>query len=657
MLALLALGLLLTTGAQAQSTHQVPPGSQGPLAREPLLERLQQHQPVQDVIIAGDDLLAALAVIDQRIELSRCVIEGGLRLPPVVQARLALRACLIEPAPAFIRGPWAGLALYAHGVRFEREVDFSDTHFAGPADFTGAQFAQEVRFNGVEFTEGARFTAVRFAGEVSFLGKARLGPGSDFTATDFQATARFANATFLGPIQFLAHFHGPVSFRNAHFQGTAHFAGNGGRAHFEESAIFANATFEEDAGFQGAVFEGRAHFGDSAFQADADFSDSSFRAAVDFEDARVAGVLALKRSAHSGAHANFRHVQLGGLDFNSVERLSIVSARFDMRGATIGNAHFEDIIFERLVDLSDTTFGAAASGTAGITVMRFVTFEAPVFLSRGQFEGPVVLEHVKFHDRADFTAARFLPMAGEHKRFALSYVDVAALQLRWSQLPSPRVWWQSDEERIPTPFGAHTIPQQVEPPTQVLKRLEDHFRERGELTDANRTYYHRKRIALQEARHHGPIGKRLGREVEWWLWGLTAGYGTRLEWILAWALLVDLGFALLYWRGARIHREPHPTAEREHSFRLRLLDLPKQYLTGQPTRITRAPLVDALRISSVILFKVGYRDTALSGKVGGIPVRRLVRVEWALGYAVVAALLVTLANTQPLINQLLTGLF
>lgn len=68
--------------------------------------------------------------------------------------------------------------------------------------------------------------------------------------------------------------------------------------------------------------------------------------------------------------------------------------------------------------------------------------------------------------------------------------------------------------------------------------------------------------------------------------------------------------------------------------------------------------IDSLRVSSVKLFKVGYRDTVLSTPASGfLRIEYIVAFEWLLGFYILAALLVTLANTQPLINRLLTGVF
>lgn len=56
-------------------------------------------------------------------------------------------------------------------------------------------------------------------------------------------------------------------------------------------------------------------------------------------------------------------------------------------------------------------------------------------------------------------------------------------------------------------------------------------------------------------------------------------------------------------------------------------------------------------MSSVILFKIGYRDTTVSGSLGPLPMAYVIAFEWALGFYLLAAITITLANTQPLINR------
>src|SRR5262249_20186219 len=197
--------------------------------------------------------------------------------------------------------------------------------------------------------------------------------------------------------------------------------------------------------------------------------------------------------------------------------------------------------------------------------------------------------------------------------------------------------------------------------SRILSGLEDSFRARGQLADANAAYYQRRLTELGEARTSQSLPDRLSLEAEWLFWGTICGYGTHLWPILALGALGDLVVALVDWAGATITRRQPPEADHDFSFRLRLTDLPKQFLGASvavPVPHGRLrKLIDAVRVSSVILLKVGYRDTTLAGRVWRLKIGYVVALEWLLGFYLLAALTVTLANTQPLINRLISGIF
>ena len=67
--------------------------------------------------------------------------------------------------------------------------------------------------------------------------------------------------------------------------------------------------------------------------------------------------------------------------------------------------------------------------------------------------------------------------------------------------------------------------------------------------------------------------------------------------------------------------------------------------------------IDALRFSSVVLFKIGYRDTTVSGKIIGIDYKYIVWIEWTLGFYLAVCIVVTFSHTLPIVNRLITGLF
>lgn len=300
-------------------------------------------------------------------------------------------------------------------------------------------------------------------------------------------------------------------------------------------------------------------------------------------------------------------------------------------------------------------------------VLRFVTFEGDAAFVRARFSGRAGLENVKFKGEANFADADFSGLAPA-RSFEFSYVEAPDFRIRWPQLPAIDQWvtdgsarvTSSMEREMPHPEGERPLPS-IEPVSRILSGLEDSFRERGQLADANEAYYHRRRTELAEARARQPLMDRLPLEAEWFFWGTICGYGTKLWRILAWTIFADLTFALIYWAGATITRRQPPEADHDFSFRLRLTDLPKQFLgeaVAAPVPAGRLRrLIDAVRVSSVVLLKVGYRDTTLAGRIGPLKIGYVVALEWALGFYLLAALTVTLANTQPLINRLISGIF
>jgi len=57
-----------------------------------------------------------------------------------------------------------------------------------------------------------------------------------------------------------------------------------------------------------------------------------------------------------------------------------------------------------------------------------------------------------------------------------------------------------------------------------------------------------------------------------------------------------------------------------------------------------------------VLFKLQYKQTTISGKLGKIDLKNIVIVEWALGYLLYIALIFTLKNTSPLFSAIIAML-
>jgi hypothetical protein len=227
----------------------------------------------------------------------------------------------------------------------------------------------------------------------------------------------------------------------------------------------------------------------------------------------------------------------------------------------------------------------------------------------------------------------------------------------------------------------------LQPLSEVFKSLEATFRSQNQLEDANAAYYAMKIAELQEARRTRSVWQRVGVEAEWLLWGVLCGYGTRLWWVVGWGLGVNVLCTVLYSLYGTLHRRHNPERREDFTVKPRPWDFPKDYLTphdplappphaqdgeawvepnhkmredASPSKPENHPLrtlIDAFRFSSTILCKVGYRDTTVSGRIGPWDLRWLVRLEWALGFVLMAAFTYTLGSTQPLLNKLIRGVF
>ena len=156
---------------------------------------------------------------------------------------------------------------------------------------------------------------------------------------------------------------------------------------------------------------------------------------------------------------------------------------------------------------------------------------------------------------------------------------------------------------------------------------------------------------------------------------------------MGWALGINILCTLIYSTLGTLHRRYNPKTSEDFTFKPRPWDFPKDYLTvndpsatpsrardgeawakptdgmsdkTSPSNLEHDPLralINALRFSSTILFKLGYRDTTVSGQIGPWDLRWLVRLEWALGFVLMAALTYTLGSMQPLLNKLVHGVF
>ena len=633
-------------------------GHRGPIGKEKLLSELKEihnkeGKSVEGYVIEGKDIISIIEKTDIDIRIKNSIIKGGLdftKLPKVQLDRLKLpdvwsedekekwRMKQRKDKPFYqVTNKISIVNSEIRSARSQNEillVNASQTFFSGDADFSYATFSERADFSYATFSGDADFSSAKFSGRAT-VSSGTIREGAEFASATFSGRAGFSHATFSGGITFF------------------------------------NATFSGDADFSSAIFSG-----------DADFSMASFIKLAYFKRSRFLGSL-LFSNVDFREYADLRNTQIRRLDCNSVDSPTIIKGRLDFRNAIISEAHIQDFIFEKSVYFSDSRFGVLVEeekkeGVSNTdkkpdkrnlivksslaTLFRFVTFESYADFKRTKFLGNTAFENVNFIQDVNFTDADFKTgKDGSKQKFSLSYLNFKNLFIKWDQLPNIRCWATDSSGRIKSFVEIKEEQKKLELLSHVFKDLEANFRTINQLSDANQAYYHRKKAELKETKKGDDFWLTTQREAEWIFWGIPCGYGTKIYWITGWSALITLLFAVIYSIKGELNRRPHPETKQEFNFKQRLFDFPKEYCSKnsmlEVKKHSARKFINALRFSAVILFKVGYRDTTISGKILGIDYTYIVWLEWALGYYILGALVVTLSNTLPIVNRLITGVF
>jgi hypothetical protein len=283
-----------------------------------------------------------------------------------------------------------------------------------------------------------------------------------------------------------------------------------------------------------------------------------------------------------------------------------------------------------------------------------VTFNSNAYFTGTNFNNIIKFKDVKFTNDADFTHAKFNTTPGSSPQIQISRVNFGNLTINWNQLPSPLPWIKKS-----------IIITSADPLSKVFKNLETQFRKHNKLQDANNASYYMKIAELEEERARGEFSwRRLFLELEWLLWGFLCGYGKKYTPILITSGVIFLLFTLIYNFCGKFSKRVFSDAKADSSFRLRLFNSPKIYYTEQMQLNIFESNHNWLKqfwyaslMSFVILFKVGYKDTTISGTIGNWNLRKIVWLEWIVGFFLLIALLVTLKNKSAFFSMLMALIF
>ena len=580
-------------------------------------------------------------------------------------------------------------------AEFGYPADFIDAHFWSGLDFSSAKFHNEAAFNNTVYNGAVKFEKSIFGKAVYFhsakfqgkenvsLKNAKINGKADFRLAEFSGEVYFRSVVFNDDVSFEeTTFMQMASFLKATFEKKVNFstASFGDLAYFNDASIggeteFHVAEFKGEAYFAGAVFAQNVYFTQAIFNKAVHAEDAQFKKLASFRDAQFQGGLDLDRTLFYG-YADFRRTKIEFLDFMNETNPSVINAHIDFRAAEIAKAKFQDIIFLKDVNFSNARFGKPLrSGSSDnskpesavkesaeqsltqqekpVTTFNSVTFNSNASLFGTKFYGTTELVNVKFVKDAIFTNARF-QSALEHKQpsLILSHVSFGNLIINWDQLPNLKIRASENGKEAA-----------AEPLSQIFKNLEVQFRSRKQLRDANNAYYQMKIAELAEARTKPNVQRRIWLEIEWIFWGICCGYGTKLSSTLLTFFLTCLFFTLIYYASGKFKKNISSGDKDESAFKLKGFVSPKLYLTRSPSKKKTSKELEektkfayAALLSLAVLFKLQYKQTTISGKLGKIDLKNIVIVEWAVGYLLYIALIFTLKNTSPLFSAIVAML-
>lgn len=661
---------ILTFNLSAQEREKER-GYKGRISKERMLSKFSKGEIVEGYIIKGVEIIEIIKETDFEIKINTSIIEDGLDFGELAvplekenlpkdwnekekDAYIKLfhattknilivknRISIIDSEIRIKKGK--DYSIMARVTLFHESIDFSRTTFSGMTRFDWATFSGMAIFDRAIFSGMANFNWATFSGIASF------------DRATFNYTASFYWATFI---------------KLAYFKRVSFF----GRLDAAHAVIKEYADFRESkirmvnfkSTMSPTILEGRIDFR-NVIISEAHFQDITFERDVDFSDAKFGIPLIIVKLEKLPQ----------GLEFSDSLKDKI---HYEVRAKLLVFTGFmTESEKEELAGLSEDTqyreaieqlFREYTSGPFAV-VFRFVKFESDAYFLRTKFSGDTALERVTFKKEANFTDADFKGKKSINKqRFSLSYLNVKNMLIKWNQFPNPKSWvsetriksFEDIVEELDEVKKKGEKEVELEPLSQVLKGLEANFRNQKQLSDANNAYYYKKAAEFKEERNSKAFLKWFPNQALWFFWWLSCGYGTKILWMLWWLIFSDLLFAMIYSVKNNLKKKTHPETKGEFTFKQRLFDFPRLYLSeAKPLDMIKSEFakkfINALRFSSVILFKVGYRDTTISGKILGIDCKYIVWIEWLLGFYLLACLTVTMSNTIPIINSLIRGIF
>ena len=592
------------------------------------------------------------------------------------------------------------------------EADFSTVDIGGEADFFSVKFGDDAYFSSARFGKKANFSSTEFVGESNFS-SAEITNEADFSHAYFNGVADYSSVFFSSGTNFNnTVMNDTLILNNASLKGNVHFRNClihrlvfnndsmsylvGGRVDFRNSQIH-NANFND------VIFGEEVNFSDVKFgESDAEMLQNK-QLRLDINDfVSLPKFLTLLRVlANNGKDTPGKWIW-GMLDISlreDIERDSLYSHRLDKGKSERFVANFNSILenkdlYEKvrfknvliqnrekdLIDkgvnklssdeiyllnrlLIEDSFPGFIRAVSGVS-FRFVTFESRAYFMRTNFLGRAVsFSNVNFNSKANYTKAVFKEINGKKAPiFTFSYVNFEDLVIKFKQFPDYDHWFRPKElnwylgrlknEHVNNSDIYADVSLRIQPLSESFEALVQKFDEEKKLSDRSQAYYAMKVAKLDEEMLK-EIPFFLG--VEWCVWGFLSGYGTKIWWILCWYFGFIVLFVLLHYLLGNFYTKSDKGDKSASEFKLRLISFPWNFIRHEyDSSSNNHRLFDSTLIAFGLLCKFGRRDITMQGNTINWV---LISLEWTLGYILLAYFIITLTNTFPLLNRLLSGIF
>ena len=592
------------------------------------------------------------------------------------------------------------------------EADFSTVDIGGEADFFSVKFGDDAYFSSARFGKKANFSSTEFVGESNFS-SAEITNEADFSHAYFNGVADYSSVFFSSGTNFNnTVMNDTLILNNASLKGNVHFRNClihrlvfnndsmsylvGGRVDFRNSQIH-NANFND------VIFGEEVNFSDVKFgESDAEMLQNK-QLRLDINDfVSFPKFLTLLRVlANNGKDTPGKWIW-GMLDISlreDIERDSLYSHRLDKGKSERFVANFNSILenkdlYEKvrfknvliqnrekdLIDkgvnklssdeiyllnrlLIEDSFPGFIRAVSGVS-FRFVTFESRAYFMRTNFLGRAVsFSNVNFNSKANYTKAVFKEINGKKAPiFTFSYVNFEDLVIKFKQFPDYDHWFRPKElnwylgrlknEHVNNSDIYADVSLRIQPLSESFEALVQKFDEEKKLSDRSQAYYAMKVAKLDEEMLK-EIPFFLG--VEWCVWGFLSGYGTKIWWILCWYFGFIVLFVLLHYLLGNFYTKSDKGDKSASEFKLRLISFPWNFIRHEyDSSSNNHRLFDSTLIAFGLLCKFGRRDITMQGNTINWV---LISLEWTLGYILLAYFIITLTNTFPLLNRLLSGIF